>query len=126
MIGQTDANAVFFDLVHSMVKSDPTTQEQERRRHDRLSYNCVQLVATFDGQNLPTQAEFMQVHCLDLSERGICFMLSQQPNHVWFVVALHAMPFVFVKAKVCTVLQVDTNGSTEYRIGCEFVGKIEA
>ena len=59
MIDQNDSDAAFFDLVHSMIETDPTTKEQERRGDDRLNYNCVQLVAPFDGQNLPTQADFM-------------------------------------------------------------------
>ena len=124
MIGQTDSDVAFFDLVHSMLDTD-NSKQQERREHDRLSYSCVQLVAPYDGLNLPTQADFMQVHCLDLSERGVCFTSSHRPTHGWFVVALGAVPFDFVKAKVCTAAQVDKNGTTEFRVGCEFVAKIE-
>ena len=51
--------------------------------------------------------------------------MSQQPTHGWFVVALGAVPFVFVKAKVCTTTEVGNNGATEFRVGCEFVAKIE-
>ena len=120
MIGNADSDVVFFDLIHSMLDA-----ECERRGHERLDYNSIQLVAPCDGKNLPTQAEFLQVHCVDLSERGICFAMSQQPTHGWFVVALGAVPFVFVKAKVCTTTEVGNNGATEFRVGCEFVAKIE-
>jgi hypothetical protein len=123
MNGHTDADAAFFDLVHSIVESDPAVEEQERREHERLDYKCVQLVAPFDGVNLPTQADFLQVHCHDLSERGVAFTTTRHPKHGWYVVALGAIPFTFVKAKVCTAVPIDKNGVTEYRVGCEFTSK---
>ncbi len=69
-----------FELVHALLEESRGYQVGERRDQPRNRYDCVQLVAPYDGVTLPTQAEFRRAHCRDLASGGFSFFAEQPPE----------------------------------------------
>lgn len=124
MLGQDASDAAFFDLVHALIDSDQKEEKREQRSKERHAYQCVQLVAPYDGENLPTQAEFLHVHCHDLSARGFSFTVPRPPDYKYLVVALGTIPFTFIQAHVVNISSAQQGDRSEFRVGCEFLSKI--
>ena len=66
------------------------------------------------------------MNCRDLSARGFSYAVSRPPEYDYLVVALGTIPFTFVKAQVVNVSPSQRGQGAEYRVGCEFLSKIEA
>jgi hypothetical protein len=112
--------------VTEMLKADQASQEaqnRDRRGRPRSAYGIQQLVAEYDGKHLPTQADFERVLCHDLSTGGFSFFADRQPRFEKIVVALGAIPFSFVVAKVVRT-QPGSPGRGKLLIGCEFVERL--
>ena len=115
-----------FDLVDALLqqsRGEPTT---ERRGQQRTKYNCVQLVAPYDGLTLPSQAEFRRAHCRDLASGGFSFFAERPPETDKLIVALGPVPFQFFVADVVRFKQADVDTTGSYLIGCQFVERLEA
>ncbi|MBP88766.1 MAG: hypothetical protein CMJ64_18980 [Planctomycetaceae bacterium] len=97
---------------------------EERRSGDRRHYECTQLLAPFDQQHLPQQADFRQVHCRDLSPSGFSFYSYRRPDTDHVVVALGAIPFKFFVAEIVHANVVDGENGQEFFIGCRFVRRL--
>ena len=110
------ADAEFFSAIHQEM------EERERRHSDRRPYDCVQLLAPFDGEILPQQHEFYHVKCLDLSPSGIAFTTRNPPQWPQMVIALGQAPFTFVVARIVQVVPLEQPGLV--KIGCEFQRKL--
>jgi hypothetical protein len=119
----TSPDTALFDLVHDLLKEE-TTAARNRRREERRPYNCVQLLAPFDGERLPMQAEFRPVRCRDLSQRGFSFYTTAPPAHPQVVIALGQVPFKFFAAAIRNVRPVERHGRTQYMVGCQFVKRL--
>src|SRR5690606_21550684 len=73
-LSQRNRDAAFFDMVHELVRDNKLLQDKitaakacDRRREKRMPFPYVQLLAPFDGENLPLQSEFRHVQCCDIS-----------------------------------------------------------
>jgi hypothetical protein len=104
-------------------RADQDAQNRERRGRPRSAYGVLQLVAAYDGKRLPTQADFDRVLCHDLSTGGFSFFADHPPRFEKVVVALGAIPFSFVVAKVVRT-QPGSPGRGKLLIGCEFVERL--
>ena len=115
-----------FELVHALLEESRGYQVGQRRATPRTNYDCVQLIAPYDGITMPSQAEFRRAHCRDLASGGFSFFAEQPPEADKLIVALGAVPFNFFVADVVCVKQADVDSTGSYLIGCQFVERLEA
>ena len=113
-----------FDLVHALLEESKGDEFGQRRATQRAKYDCVQLIAPYDGFTMPTQAEFRRAHCRDLASGGFSCFAEHPPETEQLVVALGAVPFSFFVAEVVRVKQSDVDHTGSYLVGCRFVEKL--
>ncbi len=121
-------DADFFAMVHQVLEEDHKQQQQqiERRGDPRRSFECVQLVAPVQDGRMPGQSEFRHVKFQDLSSQGFSYHALRSPDHCRVVVALGAVPFTFLLARVVHVTTIQEEGRTQYLVGCQFDSRIPA
>ena len=113
-----------FELIHALLEESRGYQVGQRRAAPRTKYDCVQLIAPYDGFTMPSQAEFRRAHCRDLAKGGFSFFAEQPPETEQLIVALGAVPFSFFVADVVRVKQADVDHTGSYLIGCRFVERL--
>ncbi len=120
----TPDDAQFFDMVHQIIESeapviDASVPEDENRRHEkRNAFFTLQLVAPYDGERLPEQAEFHLAPFVDLSARGFSFVERTKPNCDQVVVLLGKVPFFTFTANIMNVEPLK-NQRDMFKIGCK-------
>lgn len=97
-------------------------ESPDRRTQLRAAFECVQLIAPYDGQQLPTQADFRHVRCCDLSTSGISFYVGRRFSAERMIVALGSIPFSFVVAET---VRVEPTDDGELLIGCQFIERLK-
>ena len=128
-LNATGADASFYALVHELIEAEKLFAEERQRASEgraagRRAFDCQQLLAPFDGVRLPSQSEFRQVACRDLSPGGFSFVMSERAEFEAVVVALGQVPFKFFTAQVQNQSRVRHKGRIAYRVGCRFTGRI--
>ncbi len=124
-MAQATEDVHLFDLIHELLEQSRGYQVGERRGEPRTPYDCVQLVAPYDGVNMPTQAEFRRAHCRDLASGGFSFFAESPPEEERLIVALGSVPFSFFVAEVVRVKRADVDLTGTYLVGCRFVERLE-
>ena len=114
-----------FDLVSALLEESRGYQVGERREKPRTKYDCVQLIAPYDGFTMPSQAEFRRVYCRDLAAGGFSYFAEHPPEAEKLIVALGSVPFSFFVADVVRVKQADVDMTGSYLVGCQFVERVE-
>ncbi len=117
-MSQQASDAAFFDMVHSLLEEQKEGDGRERRQRERHQYNCIQLLADFDGNSMPAQADFRKVNCQDISATGFSYFSPRKPDTDHVIVALGAIPFMFYVAQVMHANPVNNDGMVEYLVGC--------
>jgi hypothetical protein len=121
---EIEASAAFFRALHELLEEQKGSAA-DRRRATRRSYECIQLLALYDGRNLPAQADFCGVLCHDLSPGGFSFYAAEAPRQPYVIIALGAVPFTFFVARV---LRVTPAGAEEddlgQLVGCRFIRRV--
>ena len=125
MTTAVDFDVALFESIASLIREQNQATTRNRRGNDRHAYPCVQLLAAFDGTRLPSQAEFRQVLCHDLSPQGFSFLSDCRPEASHVVVALGQVPFRFFVAEVMHVRPTETEQGHDYLIGCRFVRRLD-
>jgi hypothetical protein len=133
---QTEQTATMatFDVVHQALAAQQSRLAnrkqqrgkvvEEKRTRERQDYQCMQLIAEYDCETLPAQAEFRPVLCHDLSSHGFSFWSPQKPNSIDLIVALGNVPFVFMHARIVNTLQDENSSYRGWRVGCEFLARV--
>jgi hypothetical protein len=116
--------ADLFQTISELLAEQNAISGDERRGGKRRSYNCIQLLAPYDANQLPQQEDFRQVQCRDLSPRGFSFLAHRQPATDHVVVALGAVPFKFFVAKIIHSGPSENELSQDYLVGCRFVRRL--
>ena|SRR5436190_11813752 len=98
------------------------TSPRERRKNKRRKFGCWQLVAEFDGENLPLQRDFELFEFCDISLSGIAFEAEERPLSNDLVLALGNMPFEFFHARIVRV--VSSPNSSKLHIGCKLIKRL--
>lgn len=119
---ETDAGLL--STIESILSEQAAHAANDRRNDARRSYECTQLLAPFDGESLPQQADFRQVQCRDLSPAGFSFYTYRQPGSDQVVVALGAVPFKFFIADIVHMSISSTEGGQDFLVGCQFVSRL--
>ena len=121
----TDAELELFKTVGELLKEQGVEAGKERRTQVRRPYQCVQLLAPYDGSKLPAQADFRQVLCQDLSENGFSFMSYRRPETRFVIVALGAVPFLFFVAELVHIESITGSADYEFKVGCRFTQRVD-
>ncbi len=128
-LSQRNRDAAFFDMVHELVRDNKLLQDKitaakacDRRREKRMPFPYVQLLAPFDGENLPLQSEFRHVQCCDISTRGFSYFDSPLPNYRHVVILFGKIPFRIFTAEVQRVQPTAT--PDVYIIGCRIASRL--
>ena len=122
----TDAELELFKTVGDLLNEQWGESAKERCTQVRRPYQCVQLLAPYDEIQLPSQADFRQVQCQDLSENGFSFMSYRRPESRFVIVALGAVPFLFFVAEIVHIESVTVPSEYEFKIGCRFTNRVSA
>ena len=93
-----------------------------KRKSARWVYGGRQLVADYDGENLPVSTDFHWVTVQDISTGGASFISSRKPAKKHLVVVLGQGP-------VCIARVTRAHCRTRvpepiYEVGCEFLRKL--
>lgn len=124
MTPTSEDDARLYSLVHDALAQNEA-ESSERREGRRGVFSCVQLVAPYDGGELPQQADFFHVECCDLSTSGFSFVVPTAPKTDRLVVALGRVPFQFFIAEIVNRRPVVSAEEGVFRIGCQFRQRIE-
>jgi hypothetical protein len=99
----------------------------EKRTAPRAGYEYVQKVAPVRKGAVPKPHDFFDVECCDLSRGGMAFYLPAAPDFNELLVVLgRKHELMFLRAEVCNVQEMASNGSFRYRVGCRFTGRLNA
>jgi len=122
---EIDFEDALFQSIATLIHEQRNASKRDRRDIERHPYQCVQLVADFDGKELPEQQAFRQVLCHDLSPQGFAFVTSVRPATRQLIVALGRVPFKFLVAEIVRVTPSDPAVPIEYQVGCRFLRRID-
>lgn len=117
-------DAELVTTISKLLSEQEALGNDERRVEERRQFGCVQLLAPYDGDTLPSQADFRQVQCRDVSPTGFSFLTYRQPNTNHVVVALGAVPFKFFAAEIAHVSLAETESTQNFLVGCKFVQRL--
>jgi len=118
----------FLENVHQLIRENAAEAEPtaaaERRQHERRAFRHVQLIAPYDGRRLPSQAEFEQLVCEDVSQSGLAFRSRRFPQTKQVIVALGQVPFKFFSAQIVHIAKEHREDGMNYLIGCRFTARL--
>lgn len=124
-MSSTDFDVALFQTITSLINEQRESTQNDRRDGNRHPYRCVQLIAPYDGEQLPDQQSFRQVLCHDLSPSGFSFFSYRTPETRQLIVALGKIPVIkFFIAEVKRVNPSETAHGHEYQIGCRFLRRL--
>ncbi len=127
-------NKAMFTLMHEVLttqeerQKDSVSQQEhdgEHRHSTRKKFTCIQLVAPYDGRQMPSQAEFQQQICHDLSPTGFSFWQEKPLAPTHLIVALGEVPFLFFVAEIVHQAYEPLGEPGGWRIGCRFIRRVE-
>jgi len=122
------SDAEFFEELHGLLQEvrsqNGAAPLAERRRNERRTYQCQQLMAPQPDHNPPPASSFKLIDCYDLSSCGFSYCATEKPDFERLVVALGSVPFTFMLAAVRHIRTGSRNGLTTYTIGCQFLRRI--
>ena len=128
-----DQSAVYH-LVHEALAAEEErqvnfsvshTSPTDLRRSTRKSFSCIQLIAPYDGRQLPSQAEFQPQLCHDLSPSGFSFWQPLPLAATNLIVALGEIPFIFLVTEIVHQEYEPHGEPGGWRIGCRFTRRLE-
>jgi PilZ domain len=104
----------------------PAGNPADRRVRARQSYSTLQWVAPCPDTGLPDPGSFQQVRCHDISRGGIAYLCQIPPTETLVVFALRSGAETnYLKARVASCVQVVEGKHMCYRVGCEFVDRVQ-
>jgi hypothetical protein len=124
-MSSTELDVALFQSITGLINEQRVATRTERRECERFPFPCVQLVADYDGTEMPDQQHFRQVLCHDLSPGGFSFYSFEVPETSHLIVTLGKVPhFKFFVAEVVRVSEANTEHGHEYQIGCRFLRRL--
>src|SRR4051812_37493003 len=106
-----------------MAGSDEANQAKDnRRRHERLSFDRIQYVGPFLGEEIPSHDQFRAVQCHDISSGGFSFFAPEMPREEFLVVRLGTddSDYIYVACEIRFLGRQRRAESVEYLVGCRF------
>lgn len=105
---------------------DPTEPSaKDNRESTRSAFQYCQMIAPMFGGRLPSNEEFFEVECSNISTGGMAFFADSPPDFEVLVARLGRPPSVRqLRARVVNVIPVERDGTPVYRVGCRFIDRI--
>ena len=123
-VGQSSSSLSKSEFISLALDAECATADS-KLGNNRRPYTTRQNIA-FYSEGLPKAHEFEQVQCLDLSVDGVSFLLNREPEEEHLVITLGSPPnLIFMTAKVVNKRIVFKDGREGYRVGCQFLKRIE-
>jgi hypothetical protein len=105
---------------------DSTATSANRRHRSRQNYRILQWMAPCREGEMPDPGSFRQVRCHDVSCGGISYYSKEPPLEKFLVFFLRiGERGIYVQARVANCMQVIDGQQTTFRIGCEFLTRLE-
>lgn len=118
-------DADLFTAIHRALDEQERSAPPERRQTERRSFQCLQLLAPFDGATMPSVEDYTRMRCHDLSPSGFSYIADARPASKLLVAALGRTPLKFFVAEVVNVRPIDVEGMRKLLVGCRFVRRID-
>jgi GAF domain-containing protein len=120
------------DAVHRQAL-DATHKEEadgtaagDKRSGRRYRYGYRQRIAPVLDRRPPSEKDFFEVECHDISSGGFSFFLERPPQFERLVAAIgQDRTLNHLIAKVVRVAEVRRNGGAAYLVGCRFVKRVQ-
>jgi hypothetical protein len=144
MLTRSQQDASFYGAMHALLagasadggERDIPVAERElspltpiamnRRTMDRRPFSCPQLMAPYDGKDLPSQSKFRLTECYDISTTGFGFLADQIPDSQFVVIALGTVPFSFFSAEIVHVDRLEVSAASKFQVGCRFLQRLNS
>ncbi len=121
----TDAE-LFTALHHALEELTALDASAERRQNDRRPFQCVQMLAPFDGVTLPDQHDYTRAMFFDLSPTGFSYLADAPPETNLLITALGRTPFRFFIAEIVHEQRMIHEDRRRILVGCRFISRVEA
>ena len=123
MVTQAQSDAAFYEMVYYLLHQQAGSDD-DRRGSSRHNFCYVQLIAPYDGRQLPLEKEFVPLPFQDLSAGGFSYYASYPPSTPLVIVALGKAPYKLVSAEIRHTSRKKVPGQMQYLIGCRFRERI--
>jgi hypothetical protein len=120
----TDAE-LFTALHHALEELTALDTSTDRRLNSRRPFQCVQMLAPYDGITLPDQHAYTRSMFYDLSPTGFSYLADAPPETSLLVTALGRTPFRFFVAEIVHERRVEHEGRRRILVGCRFVSRVQ-
>lgn len=118
-----DSNRRLLDTLHDVLDG---AHRDDARRDARRSFPYVQMLAPFDGRNMPAPEAFRQIQCHDISGKSLTFFAPAPPNFDHLVLALGLAPFIFIAGRMSHFIPIDEGDRIHYLVDCKFLRRIRS
>jgi PAS domain S-box-containing protein len=104
--------------------TSPGRDRKELRASPRRFFQYRQMIAPVVGDAMPSEADFLEVDCCDISAGGLSFYLNRVPDFDRLIVALGKPPaLTHFAAQVVRYVEKVNRGEPQYLVGCRFLGR---
>lgn len=107
-------------------KSNPDELKQDQRKYRRCPYHTVQLLAPFNGRQRPSESDYREVDCHDISAQGIAFYLDGVPSFDKVVMALNNAESErrYMAYSIVRTQTVEKEGIKKVLVGCRVISEM--
>ncbi len=117
MANMHEIDAELYRKIHELTYGPTASEPADRRSNSRRGYPGFQLVAPYNGQQLPELADFQETRCVDISGLGAS-LLTPAPIESPLVLALGpADSRIFLAAEV-------VHSTPMTLLGCRFIKRV--
>jgi hypothetical protein len=91
----------------------------------RKTYQFFQRIAPVYNRSLPSEANYFNVECNDISRGGISFYLKRPPGCKYFAIVLGQGPSSTIMfGRVVNSKEVNHDNHRMYLVGCQFIDRL--
>ena len=120
----TEFDLGLFDTISALIQEQHAATRPNRREGERRPFPCQQLLAPYDGAELPGTDKLRLVQCYDLSPQGFSFQANEKFETDQVIICLGRIPFQFFVAEVVRVKPTYSNSEQLYHFGCRFLRRL--
>lgn len=120
----TEFDLGLFDTISALIQEQNTEVRANRREGERHPFLCQQLLAPYNGSELPGTNELRLVQCYDLSPQGFSFQANEKFETDQIIICLGRIPFQFFVAEVVRVKPTYSSSEQLYHFGCRFLRRL--
>ena len=125
MTQQAISDANFYSLVHYVLESQRESARSVKvRGAERHQFMCLQFVAPYCDGQMPSEHEFEQVLCLDLSLSGMSYLVSRPPATEYLIAGIGEKRPLFYSAQVIRIRPYSLAEQDLILVGVQFMSRV--